>query len=76
MPVKPPTLDELWRIAQDYYMDPSPADLESFLGLIKPMLESYRRLDQLSEPGIAEGLPRTSGHRPGRRSPPQAHARR
>ena len=64
MPVKPPTLDELWRISQDYYMDHSPADLESFLGLIKPMLESYRRLDQLSEPGIAEGLPRTSGHRP------------
>ena len=23
MPVKPPTLDELWRIAQDYYMDPA-----------------------------------------------------
>ena len=35
MPVKPPTLDELWRIAQDYYMEGfeglSPADLESFL---------------------------------------------
>ena len=64
MPVKPPTLDELWRIAEDYYLTPSPADLESFLGLITPMLESYHRLDQLTEPGIPAGRARTSGYRP------------
>ena len=64
MPVKPPTIDELWRIAEDYYLDPSPADLESFLGLLTPMLESYRRLDQLSEPGLPVGRARTSGYRP------------
>ena len=64
MPVKQPTIDELMRIAQDYYLNPSPADLESFLGLLTPMLESYDRLDQLTEPSLPAGRPRSSGYRP------------
>ncbi len=64
MPVKPPTIEELRRIAQDYYLNPSPADLESFLGLLTPMLESYARLDQLTAPSLPLGRPRTSGYRP------------
>ena len=64
MPVKPPTIDELRRISQDYYLNPSTADLESFLGLLTPMLDSYARLDQLTEPSLPVGRPRTSGYRP------------
>ncbi len=64
MPVKPPTIDELWRIAQDYYLNPSQADLESYSGLIAPMLESYDRLDRLTEPSLPEKYLRSSGHRP------------
>ena len=68
MPVKPPTIDELWRIAEDYYLNPSQADLESFSGLIAPMLKSYDRLDQFdhsSAPGFISiyGLPVSTQNR-------------
>ncbi|HET7638073.1 MAG TPA: amidase family protein, partial [Ktedonobacteraceae bacterium] len=64
MPAKP-TIEQLREIAQTYGMHFTDADLESFGGLIGPTLESYRRIDQLSEPALAVRYPRTGGHRPG-----------
>ena len=64
MPVKPPTIEELRRIAEEYCMTPSQDDLESYLGLIRPMLESYDRLDRLTEPGLPAPRPRSPGYRP------------
>ncbi len=63
MPAKP-TIAQLRQIAQTYGMHLTDADLESFNGLIGPTLESYRRIDQLTEPALAVRYPRTGGHRP------------
>src|SRR5437667_658308 len=63
MPAKP-TIEQLREIAQTYGMHFTNADLESFSGLMGPALESYRRIDQLTEPALAVRYPRTGGHRP------------
>jgi hypothetical protein len=39
-------------IAQTYGLHLSDADLESFTGLMGAVLESYRRIDQLTEPAL------------------------
>lgn len=64
MRVKPPSLDTLAAIAESYGMDLSDEDLDSFQGLIAPIMASYERLDQLPEPSLPVKYPRTSGHRP------------
>ncbi|MEE9247255.1 MAG: hypothetical protein V3U79_00975, partial [Dehalococcoidia bacterium] len=64
MPVKQPTIDELARIAGIYGLSPTREDLESFSGLITPLLESYARLDQLREPELPVKYPRSPGYRP------------
>ena len=51
MPAKP-TIAQLREIAQTYGMHLSDADLESFAGLMGAALESYRRIDQLTEPRL------------------------
>ena len=63
MPAKP-TIEQLREIAQTYGMHLTDSDLESFSGLIGPALESYRRIDQLTEPALAVRYPRSGGHRP------------
>ena len=63
MPAKP-TIEQLREIAQTYSMHCTDADLESFSGLMGPALDSYRRIDQLTEPALAVRYPRTGGHRP------------
>lgn len=63
MPVKP-TLDQLRTIAHNYHMHMSDADLEAFRALMGPALASYHRLDQLTEPALPVGYPRSSGYRP------------
>src|SRR5437660_6666591 len=63
MPAKP-TIEQLREIAQTYGLHLSDTDLESFSGLIGPALESYRRIDQLTEPALAVRYPRSGGHRP------------
>ena len=50
MRVKPPSLDALSEIAESYGFDLTEEDLESFQGLISPIMASYERLDQLPEP--------------------------
>ena len=65
MPVRQPTIDELARIAGAYGLTLTREDLESFSGLIAPLLESYARLDQLPEPTLPVKYPRSPGYRPG-----------
>ena len=64
MRVKPPSIDTLAAIAASYGMDLSEEDLDSFHGLISPIMASYERLDQLPEPSLPVKYPRTPGHRP------------
>ncbi len=63
MPAKP-TIEQLHAIAKTYNMHLSDADLESFTGLMSAAFESYRRIDQLTEPALAVHYPRTGGYRP------------
>ncbi len=58
MPAKP-TTEQLREMAKTYYMHLSDADLESFVGLMGAALESYRRIDQLTEPAIAPAQRKT-----------------
>ena len=64
MRVKPPSLDALSDIAESYGFDLTEEDLESFQGLISPIMASYERLDQLPEPALPVKYARTPGHRP------------
>jgi amidase len=64
MAVKPPTLDDLARIAVSFSLSFTPQDLESFRGLIASMLPSYARLDELTEPTLPVKYPRSPGYRP------------
>ena len=64
MSIRQPTIDDLARVARSYGLNPTREDLESFSGLIAPMLESYDRLDQLPEPTLPVMYPRDPGHRP------------
>ena len=64
MAVKEPTLEQLHRIARSYNLSSTEEDLASFRGLMGGVLESYARLDQLSEPSLPVKYPRTSGYRP------------
>ena len=64
MAVKHPTLDDLADIATGYGLELTDDDLESFQGLMGEVLESYARLDELTEPSLPVSYPRTPGYRP------------
>ena len=49
MPLQSPTLDEIADIAEGYGLSLDESDLESFQGLMRGTLESYARLDELTE---------------------------
>src|SRR5437588_9737439 len=59
-----PAIEQLHEIAQTYGLHLSDADLESFTGLMSAVLESYRRINQLTEPALAVRYPRSGGSRP------------
>src|SRR2546430_16290037 len=63
MPAKP-SIGQLREIAHMYGMHLNDADLESFRGLMSAIFESYRRIDQLSEPTLPVRYARTGGYRP------------
>ena len=63
MPAKP-TIEQLREIAQTYDLHLSDADLESFTGLMGAVLESYRRMDQLTQPALPVSYQRSGGYRP------------
>src|SRR5579864_8911285 len=62
--VAKPTIEQLHEVAKTYSMHLSDADLESFTGLMSAALESYRRIDQLTEPALRYRYPRTGSYRP------------
>jgi amidase len=65
MPVRPPTIEDLRDIAGSFGLRLTDADLASFQGLIVPLLESYRVVEQLAEPPLlAAKYPRSPGWRP------------
>ena len=64
MPLKSPTLDEISDIAEGYGLSLDESDLESFQGLMRGTLESYARLDELTEPTLPVKYPRPPGFRP------------
>ena len=64
MVVRRPTVEEFFRIAEEYNLDPSPADIESYIELSQPILDSYARLDQLTAPSLPVKYPRSPGVRP------------
>ena len=64
MAVRQPTVEEIFRIADAYNLNPSPADVESYIELSQPILDSYARLDQLTAPSLPVKYPRAPGARP------------
>jgi amidase len=65
MPVRPPTIEELRDIAGSFGLRLTDADLVSFQGLMGPLLESYRVVDEMAEPApLAPKYRRTAGWRP------------
>ena len=65
MPVRPPTIEELREIAVSFGLRLSDADLASFRGIIGPLLESYRAVEQMAEPPLLPvKYPRSPGRRP------------
>lgn len=64
MKIKTPTLDDIDLIAQQFGLDLSVEDLESFQALMAGSLASYERLEELTEPKPAVKYPRTGGYRP------------
>jgi amidase len=64
MPTKPPTVEELARIADSLRLGLSARDVESFHRLLEPTVRGYARLDQLQEPVPVVRYPRDGGHRP------------
>ena len=68
MPVRPPTIAELADIAASFGLRLSEEDLASFRGLMLPMLESYRALEQMAEPPL---LPVKYARSPGWRPTPE-----
>ena len=64
MAVRQPTVEEIFRIADAYNLNPWPADVESYIELSQPILGSYARLDQLTAPSLPVKYPRSPGVRP------------
>lgn len=62
--MKKPTVNKLAQIAQQYRLDLSSEDIASFQSLMSGTIESYVRLDQLTEPSLPVKYPRKPGYRP------------
>ena len=65
MPVQPPTIGQLREIAESFGLVLADEDLDSFRGLIAPLLESFTAVERMVEPApLAPKYPRTPGYRP------------
>jgi amidase len=64
MTVKLPTPAQLDAVASEVGLSLSKADVESFLGLLKPLIDSYQVVDQLPDELPVVKYPRTPGYRP------------
>ena len=65
MPIQAPKPEQILNIADDFGMELTMADAESFAGLMTGIKASYDRLDELVEPTLPVKYPRTPGYRPG-----------
>jgi amidase len=59
-----PTPKQLREVSASYDLDLPDADVGAFLGLMKGVLASYDRIDQLVEPSPEVRYPRSGGRRP------------
>jgi amidase len=59
-----PTVEQLHEIAHTYGLHMSDADLDAFRGLMGATFESYRRIDQLTQPALPVRYARMGGYRP------------
>jgi amidase len=64
MKIKTPTLDDIDLLAQQFGLELSVDDLESFQGLMAGPIASYERIAQLTEPKPPVKYARTGGYRP------------
>jgi amidase len=64
MTMRLPTPSQLETVAAEIGLSLSPADVESFLGLLKPLVDSYHVVDQLPDELPIVKYPRTPGYRP------------
>src|SRR5919206_3605044 len=66
MPARPPTIEQLKKIANDYNLGLSEAELETYHGLVETVVTTdYQHIDQLTEieaPPVK--YPRSSGYQP------------
>src|SRR5687768_6979189 len=65
MPIQAPKPEQILNIADDFGMELTMADAESFAGMMGGIKASYDRLDELAEPTLPVKYPRTPGYRPG-----------
>jgi amidase len=64
MTVNLPTPGQLQEVAAEVGLSLSPADVESFLALMKPLIDSYQVVDRLPDELPLVTYPRTPGYRP------------
>lgn len=65
MPVRMPTSEQLFEIAEGLGVSFDRGDVESYLGLMAPFIEAYNALDAMPEEVPEVSYPRTPGRRPG-----------
>ncbi|MGH7905226.1 MAG: amidase [Candidatus Binataceae bacterium] len=64
MAVKPPTLDDLSRIAAKFNMGLPDSELRAYKAVIDPLLATYDRLDEMPEPSLEVKYPNRPNWRP------------
>lgn len=64
MTIHLPTPSQLEDVAAEVGLSLSPADVQSFLGLLKPLIDAYQVVDQLPDELPIVRYPRTPGYRP------------
>jgi amidase len=64
MPVRRPLPEELLVAARANHFELAPEELAAYAAIIDGALASYDRLDELVEPKLSAGYPRTTGYRP------------
>ena len=68
MVVKRPTVEEFFRIAEEYNLNPSPADVESFIELSQPILDSYAGWTSLPRPACRSNTRGPQGRDPNQKT--------
>lgn len=63
MAIQAASVEQVLDMADDFGLDLTYEDAQSFAGLMAGLKPSYDRLDQLAEPSLPVNYPRTSGHR-------------